>query len=85
MGVYLGVGVYFGKYGIQILTFRLKFAFQMYDLDEDNKVSVDEILTVLQMMVGVNIPDDQASPIRVLTTFPVFYLSKCESINVYFD
>ena len=38
---------------------KLRFAFQMYDLDDDDKVSVAEILTVLQMMVGVNIPDDQ--------------------------
>ncbi|OWA50572.1 Calcineurin B-like proteinous protein 1 [Hypsibius exemplaris] len=46
---------------------KLKFAFQMYDLDEDNKVSVDEILTVLQMMVGVNIPDDQLQSIAERT------------------
>lgn len=38
---------------------KLRFAFQMYDLNDDEKVSVAEILTVLQMMVGVNIPDDQ--------------------------
>lgn len=38
---------------------KLRFAFQMYDLDQDDKVSAEEILTVLQMMVGVNISDEQ--------------------------
>lgn len=44
-------------------TFTVVFvvAFQLYDLDEDNRISAEEILAVLQMMVGVNIPDDQVS------------------------
>ncbi|XP_055351624.1 calcineurin B homologous protein 1-like [Paramacrobiotus metropolitanus] len=46
---------------------KLKFAFQMYDLDQDNKVSAEEILTVLQMMVGVNISDDQLQKIAGIT------------------
>ncbi|GAV02682.1 hypothetical protein RvY_13218 [Ramazzottius varieornatus] len=46
---------------------KLRFAFQMYDLNDDEKVSVAEILTVLQMMVGVNIPDDQLQSIAERT------------------
>lgn len=46
---------------------KLKFAFQLYDLDEDSKISADEILAVLQMMVGVNIPDDQLESIAERT------------------
>lgn len=46
---------------------KLRFAFQLYDLDEDSKISADEILAVLQMMVGVNIPDDQLESIAERT------------------
>ncbi|XP_055346461.1 calcineurin B homologous protein 1-like [Paramacrobiotus metropolitanus] len=46
---------------------KLRFAFQLYDLDEDNRISADEILAVLQMMVGVNIPDDQLESIAERT------------------
>jgi len=58
-------------------------AFQLYDLDEDSKISADEILAVLQMMVGVNIPDDQvidqsACPfLCLLDSLPVGFLSVC--------
>ncbi|XP_071961763.1 calcineurin B homologous protein 1-like [Antedon mediterranea] len=38
---------------------KLKFAFKMYDLDGDDKISKDELLVVLEMMVGNNITDDQ--------------------------
>lgn len=31
----------------------------MYDLDDDNKISRDELLAVLHMMVGANISDEQ--------------------------
>lgn len=34
-------------------------AFKMYDLDDDNKISRDELLAVLHMMVGANISDEQ--------------------------
>lgn len=33
----------------------------MYDLDGDDKISRDELLAVLHMMVGANISDDQVS------------------------
>ena len=34
-------------------------AFQMYDLDSDDKISRDELLAVLHMMVGDNISEEQ--------------------------
>jgi len=38
---------------------KLRFAFRMYDLDGDDKISKDELLAVLTMMVGANISEDQ--------------------------
>lgn len=42
---------------------KLKFAFQMYDLDSDDKISRDELLAVLHMMVGDNISEEQLNSI----------------------
>uniref|UniRef100_A0A665VX83 EF-hand domain-containing protein n=1 Tax=Echeneis naucrates TaxID=173247 RepID=A0A665VX83_ECHNA len=38
-------------------------AFRLYDLDRDDKISRDELLQVLRMMVGVNISDEQLGSI----------------------
>nr|XP_034491234.1 calcineurin B homologous protein 1-like [Marmota flaviventris] len=38
---------------------KLRFAFQLYNLDKDDKISRSELLQVLHMMVGVNISDEQ--------------------------
>lgn len=35
------------------------FPLQMYDLDDDNSISRDELLSILQMMVGDNIGQEQ--------------------------
>ena len=40
-------------------TDKLRFAFRMYDLDGDDKISKEELLAVLTMMVGANISEDQ--------------------------
>ncbi|XP_032803460.2 calcineurin B homologous protein 1-like [Petromyzon marinus] len=42
---------------------KLKFAFKLYDLDNDDKISRQELLHVLRMMVGVNISDEQLGSI----------------------
>jgi calcineurin B family protein 1 len=42
---------------------KLRFAFKMYDLDDDQKISRDELLSVLHMMVGSNISTEQLSNI----------------------
>ncbi|XP_040054701.1 calcineurin B homologous protein 1 [Gasterosteus aculeatus] len=44
-------------------TNKLLFAFRLYDLDRDDKISREELLQVLRMMVGVNISDDQLGSI----------------------
>jgi len=38
---------------------KLRFAFRMYDLDGDDKISKEELLAVLTMMVGANISEEQ--------------------------
>ncbi|OTF81443.1 calcium-binding protein p22-like protein, partial [Euroglyphus maynei] len=42
---------------------KLRFAFKMYDLDGDEKISRDELLAVLHMMVGSNISTEQLANI----------------------
>ncbi|XP_062909432.1 calcineurin B homologous protein 1 isoform X1 [Mobula hypostoma] len=42
---------------------KLLFAFRLYDLDKDDKISREELLQVLRMMVGVNISDEQLGSI----------------------
>ncbi|CAI9730805.1 B homologous 1-like [Octopus vulgaris] len=42
---------------------KLRFAFKMYDLDGDSKISREELLAVLHMMVGTNISEDQLESI----------------------
>lgn len=42
---------------------KLHFAFQLDGLDKDDKISCDELLQVLCMMVGVNISDEQLGSI----------------------
>uniref|UniRef100_A0A182XV11 EF-hand domain-containing protein n=2 Tax=Anopheles stephensi TaxID=30069 RepID=A0A182XV11_ANOST len=46
---------------------KLRFAFKMYDLDDDETISRDELLNILQMMVGANISQDQLNSIAERT------------------
>lgn len=38
---------------------KLRFAFQIYDLDEDDKMSREELLSVLRELVGEHVPEEQ--------------------------
>lgn len=38
---------------------KLQFTFKIYDLDNDGKISKDDLMQVLHMMVGRNISDEQ--------------------------
>ncbi|XP_027804336.1 calcineurin B homologous protein 2 [Marmota flaviventris] len=42
---------------------KLRFAFQLYDLDQDGKISRHEMLQVLRLMVGVQVTEEQLESI----------------------
>ncbi|KAB0393060.1 hypothetical protein E2I00_011440 [Balaenoptera physalus] len=42
---------------------KLRFAFQLYDLDRDGKISRQEMLQVLRLMVGVQVTEEQLESI----------------------
>ncbi|CAK9297007.1 unnamed protein product [Gordionus sp. m RMFG-2023] len=42
---------------------KIRFAFNLYDLDRDDKISKEELIAILQMMVGENITPEQISSI----------------------
>uniref|UniRef100_A0A1B6D1K7 EF-hand domain-containing protein n=1 Tax=Clastoptera arizonana TaxID=38151 RepID=A0A1B6D1K7_9HEMI len=46
---------------------KLRFAFKMYDLDNDDLISRDELLAILHMMVGANISEEQLTSIAERT------------------
>uniref|UniRef100_U5EZJ6 Putative calcineurin b logous protein 1 n=1 Tax=Corethrella appendiculata TaxID=1370023 RepID=U5EZJ6_9DIPT len=46
---------------------KLRFAFRMYDLDDDETISREELLNILHMMVGANISQDQLNSIAERT------------------
>lgn len=46
---------------------KLKFAFKMYDLDNDDLISREELLAILHMMVGANISEEQLNSIAERT------------------
>lgn len=55
---------------------KLNFAFQMYDLDGDGKISMEELLAVLKMMIGENMSEDQLLSIADRT----LRKAKCENL-----
>ena len=50
-----------------ITNFTIAVAFKMYDLDDDETISRDELLNILHMMVGANISQDQLNSIAERT------------------
>ncbi|XP_059188006.1 calcineurin B homologous protein 2 [Centropristis striata] len=44
-------------------TRKLKFAFQLYDQDRDGKISREELLEVLRMMLGLQVTEEQLQSI----------------------
>jgi len=46
---------------------KLRYAFNIYDLDSDDKITKDELLSILHMMVGHNISDEQLDNIAERT------------------
>ena len=42
---------------------KLKFLFSIYDRDKDNKINKAELLSILNMLVGANLPPEQMNSI----------------------
>lgn len=54
-------------YIYRITNQYLSDAFKMYDLDDDDLISKNELLAILHMMVGANISDEQLTSIAERT------------------
>lgn len=54
-------------YLYRITNQYLSDAFKMYDLDDDDLISKNELLAILHMMVGANISDEQLTSIAERT------------------
>jgi len=61
---------------------KLKFAFKMYDLDDDDVISRDELLSILHMMVGANISQEQLISIAERT---IIEADQCGQGKISFD
>ncbi|XP_018571254.1 calcineurin B homologous protein 1 isoform X2 [Anoplophora glabripennis] len=53
--------------GERIVNSFFQVAFKMYDLDNDDMISKDELLAILHMMVGTNISEEQLNSIAERT------------------
>lgn len=53
--------------GINTLENKLKFIFDVYDRDKDNIINKNELLSILNMIVGANLPDEQMNAIAERT------------------
>lgn len=64
------------------LCSTIPVAFRMYDLDDDESISRDELLNILHMMVGANISQDQLVSIAERT---IMEADNCGSGKISFD
>lgn len=76
---------FFSRFAFLFLSSLLAVAFKLYDLDNDDMISRDELLAILHMMVGANISEEQLVSIAERTileadedkdqmiSFPEFY------------
>jgi calcineurin B homologous protein 1 len=62
--------------------FLLSVAFKMYDLDDDDTISRDELINILNMMVGANISQDQLISIAERT---ILEADQCGQGKISFD
>lgn len=46
---------------------KLKFIFDVYDRDKDNKISKAELMSILGLLVGANLPEEQLNAIAERT------------------
>lgn len=46
---------------------KLRFIFDVYDRDKDNKISKTELLSILNLLVGANLPEEQMNAIAERT------------------
>lgn len=65
-----------------IISMKISVAFKMYDLDDDESISRDELLNILHMMVGANISQDQLLSIAERT---IMEADQCGQGKISFD
>lgn len=46
---------------------KLRFVFSVYDRDKDNKISKEELMSILHLLVGANLPEEQMNSIAERT------------------
>lgn len=46
---------------------KLRFIFDVYDRDKDNKINKSELLSILNLLVGANLPEEQMNAIAERT------------------
>lgn len=46
---------------------KLRFIFDIYDRDKDNKINKSELLSILNLLVGANLPEEQMNAIAERT------------------
>lgn len=58
---------------------KLRFIFDVYDRDKDNKINKSELLSILNLLVGANLPEEQMNAIAERTIAELGPQSEIES------